>query len=220
MSRSTGHLAYGVVMLLGMLLLACPATAAVVYQANGNSAAHPLLQTLTQISNANPTHPDRLGFVSIATSHDASDQHVPDFMQQITQIALPTWADLVLPQFARTQTRHDAVQLIGNDPEIRGNGPHSLPIDSNWMACCGDGTVLAAIDSSFRTLVNTAERQPHRSASLVSIAKTGTALPLSFEVSRRVRAQSVPEPASLSILGLAGLLMLRRPRKCRLVSKA
>jgi hypothetical protein len=121
---------------------------------------------------------------------------------------------LILPQPSRQTAQHeDAMQLIGQGPVVRGNGTTSLPMDWQWMVCCGDGTVLAAIDSSFRTLVNTNENQTRRSASLVSIAKTGTALPLSFEVSRRVRAQSVPEPTSLSILSLTGLLLLRRPRR-------
>lgn len=152
--------------------------------------------------------------VSMATSHDADASNAKGFMQQVTHVAMPTWTGLFMDHGHHRAVRDDdAMQLIGQEPTVRANGTNTLPMDQQWMACCGDGTVLSAIDSSFRTLVNTNEQHTRRrTASLVSIAKTGTALPLSFEVSRRVRAQSVPEPTGISVLGLAGLLLLRRPR--------
>ena len=138
-------------------------------------------------------------------------------MQQITHIQLSPLTTLLMTTNSDAQQASDSqtMQLIGHGPTIRGNGANQLPMDATWMACCGDGTILAAIDSSYRTLVNTQEQRPRRNASLVSMAKTGTALPLSFEVSRRVRAQSVPEPASLSVLGIGTLLLLRRRGRAR-----
>ena len=75
--------------------------------------------------------------------------------------------------------------------------------------------MVVAIKLRTPARVKVCKQRPRRNASLVSMAKTGTALPLSFEVSRRVRAQSVPEPASLSVLGIGTLLLLRRRGRAR-----
>lgn len=215
MSRSTRHIAYAVCVLIFGISQAYPASAAVLNPADQNITSRTLNVgqfSAFHTSAVNSTS----GQTNIATSHDATESNMRDFMQQITQVRLPAWMELILPH-PSTQTTNDtdAMQLLGQNVSIRGHGGNQLPADSQWFACCGDGTVLAAIDSSFRMLVDTNEQQTHRSASLVSIAKTGTALPLSFEVSRRVRAQSVPEPTGISILGLSSLLLLRRSRRQR-----
>ncbi|MFG0251049.1 MAG: PEP-CTERM sorting domain-containing protein [Phycisphaeraceae bacterium JB051] len=215
MSRSARHFAYGlVVLIITMFGKLYPASAAVWDQTDEFNIATPLFsgEVTSSIPSINPH-----GQPSIATSHDASESQTRDFMQQITHIQLSPLTALLLTNTTDTQQSPDiqTMQLIGHGPTIRGSGTNQLPVDTAWMACCGDGTILAAIDSSYRTLVNTQEQRPRRNASLVSMAKTGTALPLSFEVSRRVRAQSVPEPASLSVLGIGSLLLLRRRGRAR-----
>ena len=216
MRRSTKHFACAVCVLVFGISLNYPVSAAVLNQADQSISSHTLgvsQSSALQTSNNNASS----GQTGIATSHDTTESHIRDFMQQITNVAIPAWMELILPQSPGATTNgDDAMQLMGPNGSNQGHGSSQLPLDSQWFACCGDGTVLAAIDSSFRTLVNTPQQQTqHRSASFVSIAKTGSALPLSFEVSRRVRAQSVPEPTSISILGLASLMLLRRSRRNR-----
>ncbi len=214
MSRSARHFAYGLVVLFITFSQLYPASAAVWDQTDDHNISTPLFSG--EVTPwASTRHPSKQA--SIAASHDASESQARDFMQQITYIQLSPLTALLATSSQAIENVPDlqTMQLIGQGPTIRGNGTNQLPMDSTWMACCGDGTILAAIDSSYRTLVNTQEQRPRRNASLVSMAKTGTALPLSFEVSRRVRAQSVPEPASICVLGLGSLLLLRRRGRSR-----
>ncbi len=214
MSRSARHFAYGFVVLMITFSMLYPASAAVWDQTDEFNIATPFFSGEVAPSSSSINTQSR---TSIAASHDASESQSRDFMQQITHIQLSPLTTLLMTTNSDAQQASDSqtMQLIGHGPTIRGNGANQLPMDATWMACCGDGTILAAIDSSYRTLVNTQEQRPRRNASLVSMAKTGTALPLSFEVSRRVRAQSVPEPASLSVLGIGTLLLLRRRGRAR-----
>jgi hypothetical protein len=215
MSRSTRQFACGIAVLIITFSQLYPASAAVWDQTDARNISTPLF--FGEVTHSSPSNKPA-NQASIAASHDASETKARDFMQQITRSAYSPINTLLgtdnasMPQSSDLQTMH----LIGQGPTIRGNGTNQLPMDATWLACCGDGTVLAAIDSSYHTIVNnTQEQRPRRTASLVSMAKTGTALPLSFEVSRRVRAQSVPEPTSVTVLGLGSLLLLRRRSRRR-----
>ena len=154
---------------------------------------------------------------SIATSPNTQDSSNHGFMNQVTDSSNPAPLDQVLADHSNFKytTQKSSVWLITRTPAIRGNKSIWLPMDARWLSCCGEGTVLTSVDSNYQTLVNATQHQKQRTASLVAIAKTGTALPLSFEVSRRVRAKSVPEPSSMTLIGFASLLLLRRKKHSR-----
>ena len=213
MSRTARHITYVVWMLVLGISYVYPTSAAILNPADDSFHSRSLSVTRTHgipfVDSSITSKGD-----AVAASHDVSESHIRDFMQQITQFTFPIWMELLLVHPEQSErSGDDALQLFGQISSIRANGTNQLPLDSQWLACCGDGTVLATLDNSFRTLVNTSKQQSRRSASLVSIAQTGTALPLSFEVSRRVRAQSVPEPASISLMAMASLVLLRRRRR-------
>jgi len=212
MTRTLGHIASTLCMLIVLISTPCAVSAAIVNSTDEHYTRHHLIRS--SVSTTHQTHKPQANSFSITTSGNTLDPNTPNFVQQVTYELSPLNMELSLPHLSpNAQKKNSAIQLIGERQLIRSNGTNSMPMDSRWSACCGDGTVLAAIDNSFRTLVKTTEQQQtRRSASLVAIAKTGSALPLSFEVSRRARAKSVPEPTSLTLLSIAGLLLLRRPK--------
>ncbi|MBL4702467.1 MAG: hypothetical protein JKX85_14550 [Phycisphaeraceae bacterium] len=211
MTRTLGHIAFTLCVLIVLISSPCAVSAAIVNSADEHYTRHHLIQS--SFSTAPQTHKPHANSFSIITRSNTLDPSTPNFVQQVTHELSPSSLELTLPRLSQNTKKNDgAIQLISERQLIRSNGSNSMPMDSRWTACCGDGTVLAAIDSSFHTLVKTTQRQTRRSASLVAIAKAGTALPLSFEVSRRTRGKSIPEPTSLTLISIAGLLLLRRPK--------
>lgn len=218
MNRTLKHIL--LYMLCMLFIFACPpchVLATIVDQTDAISFSYPIDQTQNNKRHGHSSESN--SFQVIATSQETLNTNNHNFMHQVTDSMESTGFDQILIDNFLTEhsfSVQSSIWLITKKPAIRGNKNTWLPMDSQWLLCYGERSALNAIEDNYQMLVNDAtQHQKRRTASLVAIAKTGTALPLSFEVSRRVRGKSVPEPTSITFMGLASLLLLRRKKRCR-----
>jgi hypothetical protein len=104
--------------------------------------------------------------------------------------------------------------LVSDDPgEVILNNPFQATGAFKWEPCCTDGMALGTINGDWELLVGFLA-PPVGLSDWYAYSSGGSSLPLALGGGAgRVRLQVVPEPGTIALLGIAGMVVMTRRRR-------
>ena len=117
-------------------------------------------------------------------------------------------------KFVLSGDTNGAGWTVQDDPSdtysINGN---TFTTSHGWGADYTDGFAIGSLDGTGWSMLGEFTAAPTGITSLAAYSDGGSTIGLNMATGRRVKYEIVPEPATMSLLGIGGLALLRRRRK-------